>query len=351
MTAIPETQRALVLPGPGEWYKLIQRSVPQPGHGEVLIKLEATGLNPAEWKYAGLLDLEGLTRSWGLTKAYPAYMGQDGAGVVVDVGDGVTSVKKGDRVAFQGWFEENYTAYQQYTLAHADLIAKIPSSMTFPEAASLPLALATAAIGLSVPYSPPSNGGLGLKGIWEDDAQGYYDGQPILIYGGSSSVGQFACEISGFSTIITTSSVKHTEFLDELGATHVVDRHADVSAEIKKIHGKTGFKYIYDAVHGPISQTEVDFLAPGGILLSVLGLPKDLKLTEGRKVVAVWGSVHLYAKLPQFLEKGIIKASPNRVEKVSDGLAGVSAALKRLEAGQVSGHKLVINPSEIPDDV
>ncbi|KAL0953261.1 hypothetical protein HGRIS_004511 [Hohenbuehelia grisea] len=359
MTPVPETQKALAIPGPEESYELIQRTVPRPGHGEVLIKLEATGLNPAEWKFLGI-DLRALVDVWGLSKAYPAFVGQDGAGIVVDVGEGVVSIDKGDRVTLQGWLEENYTTYQEYALAPEGFIAKIPSSMSFLQAASLPSALVTAAIGLAVPFSPPSSGGLGLKGFWEADAEGYYKGQTILIFGGSSSVGQFVIQIAsyiGFSTIITTSSVKHADFLRGLGATHVVDRNGDVAAELKKIHGDNGFKYIYDAVHAPISQTEVDFLAPGGMLLSILSIPGDVEFADDRKAVAVWGSVHLhkdvgrkmFATLPEFLEKGIIK--PNRVEKVSDGLAGIREALKRLETGQVSGHKLAVNPAETPDVV
>ncbi|KAL0953197.1 hypothetical protein HGRIS_004452 [Hohenbuehelia grisea] len=354
MTSIPKTQKALIIPELGAPYTLIERQVPSPGPEDVLVKIEAIGLNPSEWKVLDL-DMAMLAGHMQLSKTYPAAVGQDAAGIVVDVGSGVTNFSKGDRVLFHGWFEDDYSPHQEYALAIADNVAKIPSSMGFLEASSIPLTLATAALGLSMPYSATAIGGLGLKGFWEDDAQGFYKGQSILILGGSSSIGQFAIQITrylGFSQIITTSSVKHTDFLRKLGATHVIDRHADIAKETKAIVGDAGFKYIYDCVSDPVSQTEVDYLAPGGTIVVVNLVPDTLKFADDRKAIFLWGLPRLfkdagkamYSKLPEFLAKGIIK--PNRVEKLPGGLQGIHEGVKRLKGGQVSGQKLILVPSE-----
>ncbi|KAL0953198.1 hypothetical protein HGRIS_004453 [Hohenbuehelia grisea] len=353
MTSIPKTQKALIIPELGaSAYSLIERPVPSPGPGDVLIKLEALGLKPSEWKVL-TLDMSFLAVPMGLSKTYPAAVGQDGAGTIVDVGPGVTSFSKGDRVLFHGT-PRHRRPHQQYALAYSDNVAKIPSSMSFLEASSIPLTLATAAFGLSMPYSTTATGGLGLKGFWEDDAQGFYNRYSYsegLLRSASLVTIQIASYL-GFSQIITTSSIKHTEFLRGLGATHVIDRHADIAKELKAIVGDAGFKYIYDSVSDPVTQTEIDYLAPGGTIVVVNPVPDTVNLTDNRKAIFVWGFPRLfkeagqamYSKLPEFLAKGFIK--PNRVEKVPGGLQGIHEGVKRLKAGQVSGLKLVLVPSE-----
>jgi NADPH:quinone reductase-like Zn-dependent oxidoreductase len=64
--------------------------------------------------------------------------------------------------------------------------------MSMAEAASIPLGLATAALGLALPYSDTTRGGAALKPFWESDAEGYYKDNAMVIMGGSSAVGQFS---------------------------------------------------------------------------------------------------------------------------------------------------------------
>jgi NADPH:quinone reductase-like Zn-dependent oxidoreductase len=69
---------------------------------------------------------------------------------------------------------------------------KVPELMTFQEASTIPCAMVTAAFGLTLPYDSKAKlGGAGLKPFWEDGAKGCYKGRPIVVLGGSSSVGQF----------------------------------------------------------------------------------------------------------------------------------------------------------------
>ncbi|KAL0953200.1 hypothetical protein HGRIS_004455 [Hohenbuehelia grisea] len=348
-STIPATHKALSIPEFGSGYQLTTRSVHRPGPGNVLVKIEAIGLNPVEWRLLKV-DFRRIAPIWGGSESsgYPLLTGLDGAGTVVEVGPEVKGITIGDRVTFEGWWEPDLSTYQEYTIAPAELISKIPSSMSFVEAASIPLGLVTAAFGLCLPYQPPpKSSGLGLKAIWEDGAEGYYKGQPILVFGGSSSsvvdrVMAAAIQIArylGFSPLITTSSVKHTDFLLDLGATHIIDRNADVKAETTRILNGSGLKYVYDAVHSPITQAEVDFLAPGKEATAVFAATHVFK-DAGRE---------LFAKLPEFLEKGIIK--PNRIEKLPGGLSGIVEGLARLETGQISGKKLIVVPSETPNVV
>ena len=82
-------QKALVIPAPSSPYTLTSRPIPVPGPGQVLVRIRGAALNPAEWKVAAYsMDIG----------EYPWNTGTDGAGVVEEVGEGVTNLKKGDRV-------------------------------------------------------------------------------------------------------------------------------------------------------------------------------------------------------------------------------------------------------------
>lgn len=68
---------------------------------------------------------------------------------------------------------------------------QVPSGVSFAEASSIPLALATAAFGLILPFDPKGRGGAGIKPFWEDGAKDAYKNKPMVVLGGSSAVGQF----------------------------------------------------------------------------------------------------------------------------------------------------------------
>ncbi|KAK1229339.1 hypothetical protein PQX77_007593 [Marasmius sp. AFHP31] len=359
-------QKALVISSSSSPYTVVSKPIPVPGPNEVLIKLQGAGLNPAEWKltlYTEVLDLIG----------FPVYTGTDGAGVVETVGSGVTDLKKGDRVLFQGWFTADHTTFQQYAISPKGLVTKLPEAISILEAASLPMAVTTAAFGFGLPNSPVPSGtevagdsvklplftagrsGAGLKPFWEDGAKGSKSGQPLVVLGGSSSVGQLVIQVAfhyGFSPIITTSSAKHADFLKSLGATHVLDRDTSIEKFKDILQGKP-VEYIYDAVNA-ISQAFVDLVAPGGTFIIVSPAPAEIAFNDGRKCIFANGFSHIYKEyayglagaLGGLLESGVIK--PNRVEKVPGGLAGILDGLARLQENKVSGVKLVVDPSETP---
>lgn len=122
----------------------------------------------------------------------------------------------------------------------------------------------------------------------------------------------------GFSPIITTASAHNAAHLKSIGATHFVDRNADAAATLKDILPNTPIDVIYDAVHTPVSQAEIDLLSPSGVILTIWPVPegdKALDLSGGKGISYFYGSVHLhkelgvamYARLTEFLAKGIIK--------------------------------------------
>ncbi|KAI0684707.1 medium-chain dehydrogenase/reductase like protein [Cytidiella melzeri] len=344
------TQKALVLFEKQGSYAVRDIEVYKPGPGELLIEIKATGLNPVDWQ----IQSTGLYRT-----DFPVVLGIDAAGVVKEVGEGVTDFAVGDRVLYQGYFNNRTATFQQHSIVPAEITAKIPSNLTYEEAATIPLALATAVFGLySNKATPPAWGGAEFTPAWEEEGRGRYSGQPILVVGGSSAVGQQVLQfakLSGFSPIITTASLHNASLVKSLGATHVIDRNTPLVSAVKAITSDP-IKVVYDAIAEKATQDEAyDVLAPGGIFILVSPFAvEESKADQTKEVVQALGSAHvpnqralgvsLYRVLTSLLASGDVK--PNRVEVVPNGLAGIPEALEKLKAGKVSATKLVAQPWE-----
>ncbi|KAI0749284.1 GroES-like protein [Daedaleopsis nitida] len=340
----PKTQKALFIQEKQGVLVVGTRPVPTPGAGELLVKNAVVGLNPIDWKI----------HAFGFADSYPAIVGQDAAGTVAAVGEGVEGVGAGDRVLYQGYLENDKATFQEYALIDAGLVAKLPENITFEQGAGLPLAVTTAMIGL---YH--REGGPQLAPPWAESGEDKYAGTPIVILGGAGAVGSIAIQLaklSGFAPIIATASPRNTALLESYGATHVLDRALSapsLRAEVAKIAGGP-VALVFDGVSTAESQQAgFALLAPGGKLLVLLPdavmADKDALETAGRTVVQVHGVVQFpmnvefgkvaYRELTPLLESGEIRAL--NVEVLPGGLSGIPGGLERLKKSQVSATKLV----------
>ncbi|KAI0715792.1 GroES-like protein [Cerioporus squamosus] len=347
MLTSPQQKALFVQSKQGE-FAVGTREVPKPGPSDILVRNEAAGLNPVDWKI----------QTFGMAETYPVILGHDAAGVVEAVGEDVIAFARGDRVLYQGFSEpDDRACFQQYTLIDAGLAAKLPDTLSFEEGATLPLAFTTAAIGFYYRAGGPL-----LTPPWAEGGRGKYRDTPIVVLGGASTAGSLAIQfarLSGFAPIITTASIKNTALLQSYGAAHVLDRtlSADaLKAEVAKITvaGGRQVALVYDAVSVPETQAAgYGLLAPEGKLLTLLP-PKIKETSEGRAVVQVSGVIQfpmnvgfgreLFPKLSALLESGDIE--PLRYELVPGGLEGVPHGLEKLKNNEVSAAKLVVRPSE-----
>ncbi|KAG1866851.1 chaperonin 10-like protein [Suillus subluteus] len=337
-------QKALLLPKKQGDFEIGFRSIPSPGAGELLVKIHSAALNPVDYK---IKDMGFFVTD------YPAVVGMDIAGIVEEVGEGVENFRKGDRVLADGKFTNDFAAFQQYTLTDARFTAKIPSSESFDSAATVPLGLDTALVGL---YG--NHFGAGLTPPWTKSVG--ESKKPIVILGGSSSVGSYAIQLarlSGFYPIITTASPSNEELVRNYGATHFFDRNLSgkqLKAAISKITDSP-IGIVYDAISLPETQSVGwELLANNGTL--VLTLAGSVKEDEGkgRKVISTFGVPHTpqnvelcsssWAVVEKWLLEGAIK--PNKYEVLPNGLEGIIGGLERMKLGQVSGTKLVAHPQE-----
>lgn len=194
---------AALLEARGKKFTVSKRQTPNPGPDEVLIEAKAFAINPID-------DIQ-QTSGFHIS-AYPSVLGSDLAGIVVAVGAGVVDFKIGDRVAaFAPCFFKNgapnYGAFQEKVLVPQQFIAAIPSSMSFENAAMLPMAVSTAWLAF-----------LNL-GIPRDTQFKPSEKNAILIWSAASSVGSAALQIAksmGFN-VYATASKKHHAYLKTLG--------------------------------------------------------------------------------------------------------------------------------------
>ncbi|GAB1317695.1 hypothetical protein MFIFM68171_07905 [Madurella fahalii] len=170
------------LVGPGPRVQIVDSPIPEPNPDQLLIKVVVSGSNPKDWK---------IPEIW---TDKPTNEGDDIAGIVEKVGANVFEFKPGDRVAAFHQMRTPHGSYAEYAIAWQHTTFHIPAKISFEEAAAIPLAAMTAAIGLynylglPQPWSPPS-------------AAAAASSTPLLIYGAATSVGFYALQLALRSNI------------------------------------------------------------------------------------------------------------------------------------------------------
>jgi NADPH:quinone reductase-like Zn-dependent oxidoreductase len=210
---------------------------PQPGPGEIRIKIIAAGVNPMDWKVRrGLVGLLPL----------PMIMGLDVAGTVDMIGQGEIPFKPGDEVFAKVAIGKG--GYAEYTLARSTEMARKPKSIGFVESAAIPTA------GLAA---------------WQSifDLAGLERGQSILIHGAAGGVGTFAVQFAKWkgAYVIGTASEKNAEFLKSIGADEVIDyknqRFEDIVSNVD---------VVLDTVGGDTFERSWGVLKSGGFLITTV---------------------------------------------------------------------------------
>ena len=189
--------KALVLENAGGVENLIAKEIEKPiaKGNEVLVEVKAISVNPVDYKVRTYE--EALSMICGAER--PVILGWDIAGVVVTLGDNVTKLEVGDTVFGMVKFPGVGNAYAEFVASPEDHLAKMPSNVSFEEAAATTLAALTALQVLETRVN-------------KDDR--------VLIHAGSGGVGHFAIQIAKAlgAYVITTSSAKNKDFVKSLGA-------------------------------------------------------------------------------------------------------------------------------------
>ncbi|KAL2015718.1 hypothetical protein VTK56DRAFT_4914 [Thermocarpiscus australiensis] len=236
---------AAVLPSAGSNLVLQERAIPSPGPDEVLIRNHAIAVNPIDWK----------RQAFGFyISSYPTILGVDVSGVVEAVGSAVTSVKKGDRVLgcapVIATGNPDHAAFQHYTLVQASAVAKLPATLDFKQAATLPASVATAAITLfdvfGLPLPQPTT-------TTSSSSSSQAPGIGIMVWSGASSAGNATIQLARLAglTVFASASPRHHARVRALGAAAVVDYQSPTAvADLAAAARRAGveIRYAVDAV-------------------------------------------------------------------------------------------------------
>lgn len=241
--------------GPPSVARLAPASRPVPAAGEVLVRVRAAAVNPLDWHYLRgkpyLMRLAGTGVRWPLDTR----MGVDLAGDVVAVGPGVTEFKVGDAVYGGG-----KGAFAEYSLAGVKRIAPKPASLSYEQAAAIPIAGLTALQGL------------------RDEAH-LKAGQKVLINGASGGVGTHAVQIAvAMGAHVTgVASARNAELVRSLGAERFIDYTSEDFTQ-----GSERYDVIYDTVGNRTLSEIRRVLAPHGVLVNIGGGGPDENPWIGR---------------------------------------------------------------------
>ncbi|PXW89726.1 NADPH2:quinone reductase [Nitrosomonas sp. Nm84] len=230
------------------------------GDHQVLVHIKAIGINPIDTKIRAAPER--------FPVSFPVIPGCDGAGIVQTVGRHVQNFKPGDEVYFsQPGLNGRQGTYAEYALVDASLLALKPRSLSFEQAAAVPLVFITA---------------------WEalHDRTHITSGQTILIHAGAGGVGHAAIQLAkriGAKVITTVSSDEKANFVRHLGADKIVNYQTqDVVAEVLQWTAGKGVDIAFDTIGASVLQSCFSCVKYYGDVVTILQPEPDTNWNDAR---------------------------------------------------------------------
>jgi NADPH2:quinone reductase len=313
--------------GGPEVMQWVDVQVGEPGPGEVRVRHEAVGLN-----YIDVYFRTGLYK-----QPLPAGLGMEGAGVVEAVGEGVSHIAVGDRVAYAG---RPTGAYAQVRVMPADIVVRLPDAIPFDTAAAMMLQ------GLTAQYL--------IR-----DSYKVQPGDTVLLHAAAGGVGLIACQwlkALGVTVIGTVGSDEKAELARANGCAHtIVYTRESFADRVREITNGKGVPAVYDSIGADTFKGSLDCLAPRGTMvsfgsasgpvppfdLSVLGNKGSLRLTRPTLMTYV---VHrellepMVADLFDAVTSGKVKIDIRQRYALSD----VAQAHRDLESRKTTGSTVLL---------
>jgi NADPH2:quinone reductase len=313
-------------PGGPEVLEAVDRPAPEPGPGQVRVRHQAVGLNYIDtYQRSGLYPI-----------AMPAVLGQEAAGVIDAVGDGVTRVGVGDRIGYVG----GLGAYAEANVVAADRIIRLPDVITFEVAAAVMLKGMTAEFLLRRCHPVAS-------------------GETILVHAAAGGVGGLVTQWAkalGAVVIGAVGSPEKAALAPAQGCDHVIlYRQEDVAARVKVLTGGAGVRVVYDGVGAATFEASLASLARRGLLVSfgnASGPPPAIepaRLARGGSLFLTRPILFDYiasaeelaasaAALFHVIETGAVKVAIGQTFALADARRGHEA----LEARETTGATLLL---------
>jgi len=284
--------------------------LPRIGDGELLIKVNSAGVNPADIQFR-----RGDYRDF-VPLPLPFIPGWDVAGIVEAAGTDVGAFERGDAV-FAMTDMSRDGAYAEYVAVRADQVARAPTSLPLEHAAGVPLAALTA---------------------WQAlfDMADLRSGQSVLIHAGAGGVGLFAIQLArraGAHVICTASATSH-DLLRELGAHQVIDyRAGDFAAGLEHLD------VVLDTVGGATRERSWPLLRAGGVLVAIAMPPPDEATAARHRVRAAMARVQpngaRLAQIGALIDAGALKLVIGREFPLAEAAAAHRHSETRHARGKI----------------
>jgi NADPH:quinone reductase-like Zn-dependent oxidoreductase len=282
---------------------------PRPGPGELLIRVHAAAVNPVDVAVAkGKMADE-------IHTSLPLIMGYDMSGVVDDVGEGVTSFKRGDAVI--SYLDMGrHGAFAEYVVAREKDVVLKPKSVDHVHAAAIPLTGVTA---------------------WKSlvETANVSQGQSVLIHGASGGVGTMAVQIAKArgARVIATASARNLDYLRSLGADEVIDYEATRFEDVAK-----DIDVVLDAVGKDTQDRSWQVLKKGGILVSIVRKPSQEKAQEfgvRAAVVSADPDAAQLLEVARLVDAGRIRPTVSEVFELKDARRALDQIATRHTRGKL----------------
>ena len=249
MTTTPPSQMAALLAreqdGPPQRMSIEERSRPEPGIGDVLIRVGAASFTPTELQWPSTwVDRSGRDRR-------PVIPGHEVSGTVVGLGYGTTGFGLGDEVfGLTDWYRDGSLA--EFVAVEARNLATKPASLSHVDAAAFPMAALTAWQALFVHADLKAD-------------------QKVVIHGAGGGVGTLAVQLAvrAGARVIGTGRAEARELVLHLGAEQYLDLSHDALDEVK------GVDVVFDLIGGDVLHRSWPMLRPGGAIVSIVEAPND----------------------------------------------------------------------------
>ena len=307
--------RAFIVPEFGDPGSVAERPTPEPGEGQILVRVRAAGVNAAD-----VMVRAGYLKDY-MEHRFPLTPGRDFAGTVEAVGPGVTDFAPGDEVF--GAADKPYQgegSFAEYVSAFAQNVARRPDGVSVEQAAALPVA-----------------GGTALAAL---DALGAGEGDTIAVIGAAGGVGSFVTGIAAARglRVVAVTKAANAEYVQSLGAADVVDYSAgDILSQLRERYpdGVAGVVDLFNDAQGAAALASA--VRPGGRVVSSIAMGIDQALA-GQPVTGhlVQAAVDRASELADIAAAGALRPE---VEVLA--LERAAEALDRQMSKQVRGKQVL----------
>lgn len=285
---------------------------PVPQAGEVLVRVEAAGVNLGDTM---------MRRGTGMPLTPPVVLGHEAAGVVEALGEGVDHLAVGQRVLAAAYIAGKSGAYASHVCLPSAAVYPLPPGVSFAAANALATAGVTA-LGL-VDLRPVA-------------------GRKVVVHAAAGGVGNILVQLlamAGADVIATVGDPAKGEHLAGLGATHILSTRQDWAASARELTGGRGPDLIYDSIGGAVTEQSLDILAPQGTLVVYGGSSGTIAAIDpGRMMSMVMRSQGLlgFSLMPTL-------SAPDGSQLIGAMLADLLARVENGSLKPLIGHRLPLH--------